>query len=153
MGRYPEAPFDFQCPYEHNCPHLDGISAMWARCLIADLQRDEFRDGHFAREAEAEIAALQADVERLKKDNADLRVRLKADGTVCSFASMTRTTFLSKWSLPYRCTQCLTVQDPLIPYARPASKALRNRPSSKALTNCNLNASLYRITGCITPLH
>jgi len=79
MGRYPEAPFDYQCPYQHCCPHLGGISATWASCLIADAEKDEYRDGHFARNAEAEIAALQADLDRAEKDNADLRARLKME--------------------------------------------------------------------------
>jgi len=79
MGRYPEAPFGYQCTYRHNCPHLGGISATWARCLIADADQDEYRDGHFARHAEAEIAALQADLDRSEKDNADLRARLKRE--------------------------------------------------------------------------
>jgi hypothetical protein len=79
MGRYPEAPFDYQCPYQHCCPHLGGISATWASCLIADAQKDEYRDGHLARNAEAEIAALQADLDRAEKDNADLRARLKME--------------------------------------------------------------------------
>ncbi len=79
MGKYPEAPFGYQCPYQHCCPHLGGISATWAGHLLADVGRDQFRDGHLARNAEAEIAALQADVDRLGKDNADLRARLKQE--------------------------------------------------------------------------
>ncbi len=79
MGRYPEAPWDFQCPYQHNCPHLDGISATWASHLLSDVDKDERRNGHFARNAEAEIAALQADLDRAEKDNADLRARLKKE--------------------------------------------------------------------------
>ena len=78
MGRYKEAPFGFSCPYEHACPHLGGISATWASQLIADAERDEFRDSHLARDAEAEIAALSADVARLEKENAELRARLQA---------------------------------------------------------------------------
>ena len=79
MGRYPEAPYDFQCDYQHNCPHLGGISATWASHLIADANRDEYRDGHLARELEAENAALRLDLDRSEKDNADLRARLKME--------------------------------------------------------------------------
>lgn len=78
MGRYREAPFGFSCPYRDACPHLGGISATWASQLIADAEQDEFRDGHLARDAEAEIAALSADVARLEKENAELRARLQA---------------------------------------------------------------------------
>lgn len=29
MGRYPIAPYDFVCIYEHTCPYLDGLSTAW----------------------------------------------------------------------------------------------------------------------------
>lgn len=77
MGRYKQAPFGYQCPYEHCCPHLDGISATWARRLIADAEKDEYRDGHLARELELENAALRADLERSTQRITDLEVRLK----------------------------------------------------------------------------
>lgn len=79
MGRYRQAPFGYQCPYQHSCPHLGGISATWASSLIADAQKDDYRDGHLARELEAENAALRADLERSEKRIADLEGRLKAE--------------------------------------------------------------------------
>jgi len=78
MGRNKQAPFGFACPYQHACPHLGGISATWARCLIDDAQKDAFRDGHFIFRAKEEIRALTADVERLEKENTELRARLQA---------------------------------------------------------------------------
>ena len=30
MSRRTEAPVGFECPYRHNCPHLDHLSASWA---------------------------------------------------------------------------------------------------------------------------
>ena len=79
MGRHKEAPFGFQCPYQDRCPHLGGISATWATLLLRDADDDAYRNGHLARNAEAEIAALKADLERVDKDNADLRARLKTE--------------------------------------------------------------------------
>jgi hypothetical protein len=79
MGRYKEAPFGYQCPYQHRCPHLDGISATWASLLIRDAHDDSYRNGHLARNAEAEIASLTADLERAEKEIVDLRARLKTE--------------------------------------------------------------------------
>ena len=29
MSRRMEAPVGYQCPYRHNCPHLDHLSTTW----------------------------------------------------------------------------------------------------------------------------
>lgn len=42
------------------------------------MEADAFREGHFLRDAEEEIKALEAEVARLEKENADLNARLKA---------------------------------------------------------------------------
>ena len=78
MGRYKEAPFGYQCPYRDACPHLGGISTTWTNQLIADARKDIFRDSHYVARLTAELAALEADNERLEKENAELRARSKA---------------------------------------------------------------------------
>jgi transposase len=77
MGRFKQAPDGFQCPYRDACPHLDGISTKWANSLIADAQGDTFRDSHYVARLTEENAALQADNQRLERENAELRARLK----------------------------------------------------------------------------
>ena len=79
MGRYKQAPDNFECPYRHACPHLDGLSTTWAMELIRDAEQDGFRDGHFLGAVEDELAALHADVQRLEAENTQLRARLKAE--------------------------------------------------------------------------
>jgi transposase len=71
MGRYKEAPWGFVCEYRNACPYLKGISATWANTLISDAEMDRFRDGHFARHAEKELATLE---EELEKANAQLAI-------------------------------------------------------------------------------
>lgn len=79
MGRYKQAPNSFECPYRHACPHLGGLSTTWATELIRDAEQDSFRDSHFLGATEDELAALQADVERLENENTQLRARLQAE--------------------------------------------------------------------------
>lgn len=54
MARHKEAPYGFECPYRHKCPHL-GISAVYASVLLSDIGRDEFRNGHVLIEAMSEL--------------------------------------------------------------------------------------------------
>jgi transposase len=82
MGRYKEAPFGFDCPYQNACPHLGGISATWAKILISDANGDRYRDGHLERCAEEEIKTLEvalekanAGIEMLKAENRSLHQR------------------------------------------------------------------------------
>ena len=78
MGRSKQAPYGYQCPYRDACPHLGGISTTWTNQLIRDARDDSYRDSHFIGHAKEEIAALQADNQRLEKENTELRIRLKA---------------------------------------------------------------------------
>ena len=57
MARYKEAPYGFECPYLHKCPHL-GISAVYASAMLSDIERDEYRNGRVLIEAMKEIDTL-----------------------------------------------------------------------------------------------
>ena len=78
MGRHKEAPWNYECPYKHACPHL-GMSAQWASLLISDFQEDSFRDGHAWIEAKEEIKALEEDNQILAQQVAELQSRLKQE--------------------------------------------------------------------------
>lgn len=77
MGRYKEAPFGFDCPYRHACPHLGGISATWAGILISDAENDKFRDGHLERCAEKELKTLETELEKANVEIEMLRAENK----------------------------------------------------------------------------
>jgi len=77
MGRRKKAPLGFECPYRNACPHLGGISATWASCLLSDVENDAFRDGHSWIEAEKEIKALDEENRELAARVAELESRLK----------------------------------------------------------------------------
>ena len=77
MGRHKQAPWGYECPYKHACPHLDGISATWASLLLYDVDRDRFRDGPSMIEAEKEIKALDEENRELSARVAELESRLK----------------------------------------------------------------------------
>jgi len=78
MGRYKEAPPDFVCPYQHACPHLGGISATWASRLLAEVDSDQYRDGHLALHAEQEIVELESALEQSRRENDRLRAENQA---------------------------------------------------------------------------
>ena len=78
MGRYKQAPENFECPYRKSCPHMDGISATWAWSVFqnADIERNE----HWQiRETMAgEIDEALARIEQLEEENAQLKAKIKA---------------------------------------------------------------------------
>lgn len=76
MGRYKEAPWGFECPYQDACPHL-GMSTTWASLLLADVDKDLDRDGPSLIEAEKEIKALDEENRELSARVTELESRLK----------------------------------------------------------------------------
>ena len=76
MARYKEAPYGFECPYLHKCPHL-GISAVYASAMLSDIERDEYRNGHALIEALEEIDALNEENKALSARVAEMESRLK----------------------------------------------------------------------------
>ncbi len=78
MGRYKEAPWDFECPYKDKCPYL-GVSAKWASLLLRDFEEDAYRDGHAWIEAQKELAAQTEEIRQLKVVVAEQAARLKQE--------------------------------------------------------------------------
>ena len=78
LTRRKQAPWDFECPYKHCCPHLQGLSAQWVweeyqRSRWEHLEHWKVRD---IQQEELE-KALEHIVE-LEKQNEELNAKLKA---------------------------------------------------------------------------
>jgi len=76
--RYQHAPFDFECPHKHNCPHLEGLSAQWVweeyqRSYDEHLEHWKVRDG-----LQEQLEKALAYIGELEKQNEELKARLKA---------------------------------------------------------------------------
>jgi len=78
MGRYKEAPWDFECPYKDKCPYL-GVSAKWASFLLRDYEEDAYRDGHAWIEAQKELAAKDEYIAQLETELAEVKARLRQE--------------------------------------------------------------------------
>lgn len=76
--RRQQAPWDFECPYCHCCPHLEGLSTKW---VFSEYQRsyEEHCDHWKVRDIQQEELdhALKKVVE-LEKENERLRAKLSA---------------------------------------------------------------------------
>jgi hypothetical protein len=78
VARYPYPPYDFECPYKHSCPHLDGLSTHWV------LQ--EHRRAHEVYQEHLRIIDLFDDrlkarderIRALERENAKLKAKLQA---------------------------------------------------------------------------
>jgi len=76
MSRFKEAPRDFNCPYRHHCPEMEGQSSFW---IFAEHQRAQTREHEHWRVRDlmaAEINALEktireqsAEIDRLRAEN------------------------------------------------------------------------------------
>jgi transposase len=76
--RYPQAPWDFQCPYKHSCPHLEGLSTQW---VFEEYQRayDEHCEHWKARDLQQEdLEKALRYIGELEKQNEELKAKLKA---------------------------------------------------------------------------
>lgn len=73
-----QAPWDFQCPYKHCCPHLQGLSTQW---VFEEYQRSH--DQHLEHWKVRDIQQEELDkalehIAKLEKENEELKAKLKA---------------------------------------------------------------------------
>lgn len=71
-------PYDFTCPYEHNCPHLDGLSTTW---VFGEYRRaDETYHEHLRiiDVFDSELETARKRLHDLERENAELKAKLTA---------------------------------------------------------------------------
>jgi len=76
--RYQQPPWDFQCLYQHKCPHLEGLSTQWVfeeyqRSYGEHLQHWKVRDIK-----QEELDKTLKYISALEKQNEQLKAKLKA---------------------------------------------------------------------------
>ena len=72
------APFDYDCPYQHCCPHLQGLSTQW---VFEEYQcwHDEHLQHWRARdELQEQLEQAFAYIKELEKKNDELKAKLEA---------------------------------------------------------------------------
>jgi hypothetical protein len=78
MSRYlPDPPYNYQCRYQHNCPHLEGLSTQW---VFEEYQRshDEHLDHWKIRDIQQEeIQKAHEYIGKLEKENEELKAKLQ----------------------------------------------------------------------------
>lgn len=75
--RPPYPPYNYQCLYQHNCPHLEGLSTKW---VFEEYQRsdDEHLDHWRIRDIQLEeIQKAHEYIGKLEKENEELKVKLQ----------------------------------------------------------------------------
>jgi len=78
MGRYKQAPDNFECPYRNCCPHMDGVSAAWALSTFHDADIDRNEHWRIREMMAKEIDALHTCVAQLEEKIALLEAKNKA---------------------------------------------------------------------------
>ena len=73
-----QPPWDFQCPYQHCCPHLEGLSTQWVweeyhRSYDAHLEHWKVRDTQ-----QEELEKASEYIIELEKQNEELKAKLEA---------------------------------------------------------------------------
>jgi transposase len=74
MSRGKDAPIGFECPYRHNCPHLDTLSTMW----VMEVYQESFelRDRLHAMEQQYEQRIAELQKALLERDEKIAQLRL-----------------------------------------------------------------------------
>jgi len=78
MGRYKQAPYNFECPYAKSCPHLEGISTQWAWSVYQNASRECNNHWHIRDIMAKEIDDGLECINKLEKEVDLLKAELKA---------------------------------------------------------------------------
>src|SRR5512146_2733119 len=75
MSRCTEAPVGFDCPYRHNCPHLDHLSTTWT--LEVYHESASLRDQYHAMEERYQQRIAELEKTLLERDAKIAQLRLQ----------------------------------------------------------------------------
>jgi len=75
MSRRKEAPVGFECPYRHNCPHLDELSTTWVMEVYQECA--ELRDQYYAMEKRYEQRVAELEQTLRERDDKIAQLRLQ----------------------------------------------------------------------------
>ncbi len=75
MSRRTEAPIGFECPYRHNCPHLDHLSTTWTLEVYHESAR--LRDQYYAMEQRYQERIAELEKTLLERDAKIAQLRLQ----------------------------------------------------------------------------
>jgi transposase len=74
MSRGKDAPIGFECPYRHNCPHLDTMSTAWVMEVYQEAS--ELRERLYAMEQQYEQRIAELQKALLERDEKIAQLRL-----------------------------------------------------------------------------
>ena len=77
MGRYPKAPYEFDCRYRNACPYMDGYSATWALTRVRDADRMHDDYWRLSDIHDNEVSTLNLRINQLEQENSQLKAQLK----------------------------------------------------------------------------
>ena len=75
MSRCKDAPIGFECPYRHNCPHLEEMSTTWVMEVYQQSFRLQDRLNRLETESRQQIEELQKTLLELDQTIAQLRLQ------------------------------------------------------------------------------
>lgn len=76
--RRKQPPWNFECPYKHHCPHLEGLSAKWVWKEYQCSRWEHIEHWKVRDIQQEELEKALNHIVRLEKQNEELKAKLKA---------------------------------------------------------------------------
>jgi hypothetical protein len=77
-NRQQHAPWNFQCPYKHCCPHLEGLSTQWVWEEYQNSDAEHLEHWKIRDTLEEELGKALAKIAELESETEELKAKLKA---------------------------------------------------------------------------
>lgn len=78
MARYQQPPYNFECEYQHNCPHLEGLSTQWVWSEYLDSSIRDQEKWQIIDELDAQLEQAKKHIRELERKNSELKAKLHA---------------------------------------------------------------------------